>query len=117
MNDEDPQAVRRDRMTFYPVVLMSTIFCVSIFIVIAATFGDPLNPVNKWINRNANAFLLGETVLLMVSVLVAMTLDRMRTLRRLARRQEAEPQSTLESDPCSTSEEIESTPEEIDHVG
>lgn len=116
MNDEDPQYVRRDRMTFYPVVVMSTIFCVSIFIVIAATFGDPLNPVNKWVNHNANVFLLGETFLLMAAVLIAMTLDRIRTLERLARQQEAEPQATQESDPCPAFTEIESTSEERDHV-
>ena len=69
-------------MTFYPVIVMATLFCVTIFMVIAATFGDPANPANRWMNRNANMLLIGESVLLVVCAVGAMTIDRMRTLQR-----------------------------------
>lgn len=84
MTIETPETVRRDRLTFYPVVLMSTVFCVSIFIVIAATFGERTNPVNAWINRHANLILLAEAGVLFGLSILAMTLDRLRTLKQLA---------------------------------
>ncbi len=84
MQNDCPQDVRRERMTFYPVIVMSTIFCISIFIVIAATFGDQEVTVNRWVNKNANFILIVETVLLMISAIGAMTVDRLRTLKRLA---------------------------------
>lgn len=83
-------------MTFYPVILFSTLFCISIFIVIAATFGDPTIPVNQWVNRHANVVLLVETVLLMFAAIGAMTVDRIRTLRRLAAEKELAARSESE---------------------
>lgn len=88
MHKDTPQDVRRERMIFYPVIFLSAIFCVSIFIVIAATFGDQNIPANHWVNRNANWVLITETVLLMIAAIGAMTIDRIRTLRRLARENE-----------------------------
>ena len=88
---------RRDRLTFYPVVLMATIFCITIFLVIAATFGDPAHPVNKWINKNANTLFIVEAILLVVLSIVAMAIDRVRTLKRMAEQYEAlseRPEST-----------------------
>lgn len=78
-------------MTFYPVIILSTIFCVTIFIVIAATFGDPSIPVNQWVNKNANTILIVETVMLLVAAIGAMTVDRVRTLRKLAEQSDANP--------------------------
>ena len=75
-------------MIFYPVIILSALFCVSIFIVIAATFGDQNIPANDWVNKNANWVLIIETVLLMMAAIGAMTVDRIRTLRRLARAKE-----------------------------
>lgn len=84
---DDPKDVRRERITFYPVIILSAIFCVSIFIVIAATFGDRNLPVNKWVNKNANWILIVETILLVIAAIGAMTADRIRTLRRIANEQ------------------------------
>lgn len=98
MTEDDPQTVRTDRITFYPVIVLAAIFCISIFIVIAATFGDPNIPLNKLINRHANSVLIVETVLLTLTTLGAMTVDRLRTLRKLA-------QQTDDSTPDSSQQE------------
>ncbi|WP_417847392.1 hypothetical protein [Thalassoglobus sp.] len=99
MNKDSPQDVRRERMTFYPVIVISTIFCVSIFIVIAVTFGDQDVPVNRWVNKNANLILIVETVLLTITAIGAMTVDRLRTLKRIAAEKEANPEGGTENEP------------------
>lgn len=72
---------RRDSLVFYPVAVVGGVFCLSIFICIAATFGDPDVPVNRWVNRHFSAILLGEAMLLIVVSIGAMTADRLRHLR------------------------------------
>ncbi len=90
MQKDDSQDARRDRMTFYPLIVMGAIFCISIFIVIATAFGDPDHPLNRWVNQNANLMLITETVLLVTLSVGAMTVDRQRTLRALAKEQKNE---------------------------
>lgn len=88
MQKDNSKAARHDRMTFYPLIVMGAIFCISIFIVIATTFGDPDHPLNRWVNLNANLILITETVLLVILSVGAMTVDRLRTLKILAMEQE-----------------------------
>ncbi|TWT49899.1 hypothetical protein KOR42_38510 [Thalassoglobus neptunius] len=95
---ESTDEVKRDRLTFYPVIVVSAIFCISIFIVIAATFGDQLNPANRWINRNANSVLIIETVVLVIVTLGAMTIDRVRTLKKLSQTKSSSPVAQESSD-------------------
>lgn len=76
-----PEQLRRDRAVFYPVAAVGLLFCMSIFICIAAAFGDPDVPVNRWINRNFTSILLAEAGLLFVAGFAAMTIDRLYTLR------------------------------------
>lgn len=95
---------RRDRMTFYPVIVLAALFCVTIFMVIAATFGDPANPANRWMNANANSLLIGESILLVVAAVAAMTIDRVRTLRQLGAARDEQSHTTQ-------------TDEERTHVG
>lgn len=72
-----------DRAIFYPVAFVGAIFCMSIFVIIAATFGAADNPVNEWVNKNATQILLWETLLLVTVSIGAMTYDRIRTMRRM----------------------------------
>jgi len=83
-DDEDnPFLDPLDRAIFYPVAFVGAIFCMSIFVIIAATFGDADNPVNEWVNKNATQILLWETLLLVTVSIGAMTYDRVRTVRRM----------------------------------
>ncbi len=88
MKKDDSKDARLDRMTFYPLIVMGAIFCISIFIVIATTFGDQDHPMNRWVNQNANLILITESVLLVILSVGAMTLDRLRTLKIIALEQE-----------------------------
>lgn len=73
---------QRDRLVFYPVAVVGGVFCVTVLMTIAAAFGDPQAPVAKWLNRNATPLLLWETALLVTISVLAMTIDRVRTLRK-----------------------------------
>ena len=79
-----------DRAIFYPVAAVGGLFCVTILICIAAALGDPLAPVNQWINQRVTGILLGETLLLVTVGVGAMTADRVRTIRQQATRKRLE---------------------------
>jgi hypothetical protein len=102
MNQPTSTSDRRDRLVFYPVAVVGGLFCLSIFICIAATFGDPEVPVNRWINRHFSMILLGEAVLLVVVCIGAMTIDRLRFLHQqdsespAGTRNEAAPEGTAD---------------------
>lgn len=72
----------RDRLVFYPVAVMGGVFCITVFLAVAATFGDPAHPLHDLINRFGTPVLLIEAGLLVVVGLLAMTVDRVLTLRR-----------------------------------
>ncbi len=84
MSDSNSNQVYKDRVIFYPVAVVGAVFCISIFVVIATAFGDPLAPANQWVNKFATPLLLFETLLLVTVAIGAMAADRVRTLRRLA---------------------------------
>lgn len=48
---------------------------------IACLFGDPNAPVAQWLNANGNRLLIVEFVAVIVLSLLAMVVDRVRTLR------------------------------------
>lgn len=74
---------RRDRLVFYPVAIVGGLFCLTVLMTIAAAFGDAQSPATKWLNQNATPLLLWETAVLAAVSLMAMAIDRTRTLRRL----------------------------------
>lgn len=93
MSKSPAQDAFRDRLVFYPVAAMGALFCISVFAVTtAAVVGDPAVPLTRWLMRYGNALLLIEAGLLVATGLSAMTIDRLRTLRRL-RSAAAGPQS------------------------
>jgi len=74
---------RRDRLVFYPVAVVGGLFCLTVLMTIAATFGDPQAPMARWLNRHGTPLLLWETALLVTVSVLAMVIDRVRTLQRL----------------------------------
>jgi len=89
---------RRDRWVFYPVAVVGGLFCVTVLMTIAAAFGDPQAPVAKWLNRNATPLLLWETALLVTIGILAMTIDRFRTLKKKQRDASNPPRNELDLD-------------------
>lgn len=79
---------RTDRLVFYPVAAVGGAFAVTVLMTIAAAFGDPQAPANQWFNRHATPLLLWETALLVVVSVLAMVIDRVRTLRRMRNEQD-----------------------------
>jgi len=93
---------RRDRLVFYPVAVVGGLFCLTVLMTIAATFGDPQAPAARWLNRHGTPLLLWETALLVTVSVLAMVIDRIRTLQRLKKSQstqtETEPETEFPSD-------------------
>ena len=67
---------------FFKLVIPATVlFIGTILALIACLFGDPDAPVSKWLEANGNTLLLWEFVAVIALSLLAMTIDRIRTLR------------------------------------
>ena len=71
-------------LLFRLIVPATALFVVTILASIACLFGDPRAPVAKWFEAHVNTLLIGELVVVVVLTLLAMTVDRIRTLRRSA---------------------------------
>jgi hypothetical protein len=68
---------------FRLIVPVTVVFILTILSLIASLFGDPAAPVAQWLESNGNALLFWEFIAILVIALVAMTVDRVRTLRGL----------------------------------
>jgi hypothetical protein len=68
-------------LLFRLVVPACAAFIFTILVMIASIFGDPQAPVSRWFDRHMGALLTVEFVATMVLALLAMTVDRIRTLR------------------------------------
>ena len=67
---------------FFKLVIPATVlFIGTILALIACLFGNPDAPVGKWLEANGNTLLIWEFVAVVVLSLLAMTIDRLRTLR------------------------------------
>ncbi|QDU38385.1 hypothetical protein Mal4_27120 [Maioricimonas rarisocia] len=75
---------RSEANILFPVVMVfGAAFIVTVLISIAIAFGDPRVPVNQWLNRHLTTVLAVEVVLLIVTGLMAMAIDRVRTLSQI----------------------------------
>jgi len=74
---------QRDRLVFYPVAIVGTLFCVTVLAFVTATMANSPSPVAGWLRRNGTSVLLWETGALVVVAFGAMTLDRLRTRQLL----------------------------------
>jgi len=116
MNDSETQNVTTDRAVFYPVAVVGAVFCMTIFAVISAAFGNSQAPMNAWLNRHSTPLLLWETGLLVVTGIGAMTIDRIRTLKRL--KAQAEETAVEEGTELTTADATESSSaEDTNDVG
>lgn len=93
------QDERRDRFVFYPVAIVGALFCLTVFMSIAAAFGDQQGPMAKWMNQHGTGLLLWETALLVVVGFIAMTIDRLRTLKRLREDQQRQVRDPFQDPP------------------
>ena len=80
----------RASLLFRLVVPACAAFILTILIMIASIFGDPRAPVAQWFDRHMGALLTVEFAATMVLALLAMTVDRLRTLRIRQNRSQAD---------------------------
>lgn len=66
---------------FRLVVPATVVFILTILALIATIFGNPEAPVSQWLDRNGNQLLKWELLIVVGLSLLAMTIDRIRTLR------------------------------------
>ena len=66
---------------FRLIVPATVVFILTILSLIATLFGNPEAPVAKWLEANGNHLLLGEFVVVILLSLLAMIIDRRRTLQ------------------------------------
>ncbi len=70
-------------LLFQLVVPATSIFAVTVLSMIAIVFSDPRAPVAQWLDRHGNRLLAAEFVVVIVLSLLAMTMDRIQTLRQM----------------------------------
>ncbi len=70
-------------LLFQLVIPATSIFAITVLSMIAILFSDERAPLARWLNKNGNSLLAAEFVVVIVLSVLAMTVDRMQTLRRL----------------------------------
>ena len=85
-------------LLFRLIVPATVVFILTILSLVASIFSDPESPQAAWMDRNADALLLWELVIVMVLAVLAMAIDRMRTLKGLDEESLPQPEN---SDPTS----------------
>jgi hypothetical protein len=71
----------RPSLLFKLVVPATAIFAITVLALIAVVFSDPRAPVAQFLDRHGDTLLLAEFVVVIVLSLLAMTVDRIQTLR------------------------------------
>jgi hypothetical protein len=88
-------------LLFQLVVPATAVFAVTVLSMIAIVFSDPRAPVAQWLDRHGNRLLAAEFVVVIVLSLLAMTVDRIQTLRQMKRTPPAEEKQTKDADEAS----------------
>ncbi|MFN9720008.1 MAG: hypothetical protein ACK58L_15020 [Planctomycetota bacterium] len=68
-------------LLFKLVVPSTAVFAMTVLALIAVVFSDPRAPVARFLDRHGNALLLAEFVVVIVLSMLAMTVDRIQTIR------------------------------------
>ena len=68
-------------LLFRLVVPACAVFILTILVMIASIFGNPRAPLTQWLERHIGTLLTVEFFATMATVLLAMTVDRVRTLK------------------------------------
>lgn len=71
----------RPSLLFKLVVPATAVFAITVLALIAVVFSDPRAPVAQFLDRHGDTLLLAEFVVVIVLSLLAMTVDRIQTLR------------------------------------
>ncbi len=71
-------------LLFRLIVPACAVFILTILAMIASVFGNPDAPVTKWLDRNVGTILTVEFVAVISLSIMAMFVDRIRTLRSAA---------------------------------
>ena len=88
---------KRAGLLFRLTAVVGAVFVITIFALVAAMLGDPEAPPAKFLNRHGTAIIIGEVGLILVIGLLAMTVDRIRILRGLARSDSPQSVETMPS--------------------
>jgi hypothetical protein len=70
-------------LLFQLVIPATAVFVITILSLIAVVFSDPRAPVAQWLNQHGNKLLVGEFVVVIILSILAMTVDRIQTLRQM----------------------------------
>src|SRR5690606_7625800 len=73
----------RSNVFFRLVCGAAVVFVITVLAMIATLFGDPQAPVNRFLDEYASRIIGGEVAATVVFGLLAMTVDRVRTLRQI----------------------------------
>ncbi|MCP4785025.1 MAG: hypothetical protein GY903_17635 [Fuerstiella sp.] len=70
----------RPSFLFRLVIPATVIFILTILALIASIFGDPQAPVSQWLEAHGDDLLIWELIAVLVVAVLAMTVDRWRSL-------------------------------------
>ena len=93
-------------LLFQLVIPATAVFAVTVLSMIAIVFSDPRAPVAQFLDRHGNRLLAAEFAVVIVLSLLAMTVDRIQTLRQIRQQNNDLPESdvTQPTDQTSTAE-------------
>ena len=72
---------RMSKLLFQLVVLSSTAFVVTILAMVAVTLGESNAPISRLFDRHSGTLIVSEVVLILVSGVLALAVDRRQSLR------------------------------------
>lgn len=76
-----PAPPERPNVLFRALIPAGAIFVITIFALVAVTFGDPKAPPAQFFDRYGLVLILVEVAAILVLIVSAMTVDRWQTLR------------------------------------
>jgi len=83
--DVQPADADRGMNVFFRLTVVATsVFVVTILASLSTLFGDPLSPVNVFLEQRATGILVFEVAVILTLALLALSVDRRRTLKQQA---------------------------------
>ncbi|MEZ6057222.1 MAG: hypothetical protein R3C01_11015 [Planctomycetaceae bacterium] len=70
-------------LLFRAVIIAGSFFAITVMSMVAATFGNPEAPPNRFFNSYGLLIILVETAILLILIFLAMAIDQRRTAQRL----------------------------------
>lgn len=63
------------------IIIASGLFAVTMLAYVASSFGDKSSPAARWLARHGGTLVLYEVAAIIAASLIALTIDRLQTLR------------------------------------